>query len=135
MTTPGSKKRKRNFFDVKWLILSGALVSTLGFWGIFARLENRALVNAASDLPSQTPDPGSQATNVLTIQLPPMPTLAPAAISSAIALTNPDIALAGPAPVQAIAPAAPRALLKILLGGAKPGQGGSAPIARTRSSQ
>ena len=133
--TPGSKNRKRNYLDIKWLILSGALVSTLGFWGIFTRLENRALVTTAADLPPQAPDPTGQVANILTIQLPPMPTLAPVAVSSAAAVANPDLLLAGPAPVQAVAPIAAQSPLKILLGGSKPGKNGPAPIARTQSSR
>jgi len=135
MPAPGAKPSKKNFLDIKWLLLSGALVSTLGFWGIFTRLDNKALANAAPTDPSQTPDAGSEPSNTQVLQLPPMPTLIPPTAVTIAAASNPAAALAAPAPVQVNSRVAPGAPVKILLGGSKPSKGGPRPVAVTRSSR
>jgi hypothetical protein len=134
MPVTSSRNRKKNFLDIKWLLLSGALVSTLGFWGVFTRLDQRTLASAAPTDPAQSPESGSETSNTQVLQLPPMPTLVPPAAVT-VAVSNPAVVLAAPAPVQIKSPLAPQAPVKILLGGSKPSKGGPSPIARTASSR
>jgi len=141
MPAPGSKNRKKNFRDVKWLLLSGALVFTLGFWGIFTKLDHKTLASAAPVDPTQTPDNGSETSNTQVLQLPPMPTLIPPADNSVVAASNPAPVIAAPPTVMVSSPVRPKAPVKILLGGSKPHKGGSggsgapAPITSTSSSR
>jgi hypothetical protein len=136
MPSPGSRNRKKNFLDVKWLLLSGALVSTLGLWGVFTQLDNKALAGAAQSDSTQPPDNMSESSNTLVLQLPPLPTLIPPAAVSAAA-NNPAPVLAAPVAVQVTSPLAAQAPVKIMLGGSKPNKGGPgpAPVARTASSR
>jgi hypothetical protein len=128
-----SKPKKRNFFDVKWMILSGALASTLGFWGIYSRLDNQAAITAAGADASKSPNPSSEASNTLVLDLPPMPTLIPPSLAVSQPLGQP---LARPAAVQVALPAAVlQAPTKILLGGVRPGQRNIVPLVRTQSSR
>jgi hypothetical protein len=133
MPATGSKNRKKNFLDVKWLLLSSALVSTLGFWGIFTRLDEKVLAKAAPPDPTPTPDSGGEASNRQVLQLPPMPTLIPP-MDVSVAASNPAAVLATPSAVKATSPIR-QAPVKILLGGSKPGKNEPAPIARTSSSR
>jgi len=135
MPAPGSRNRKKNFLDVKWLLLSGALVSTLGFWGVFTRLDNKSLVNDAVPDPSQTPDSELETSNTQVLRLPPMPTLIPTAAVTVASQSDPAAVLAAPAAIQVTSPVAPQAPVKILLGGSKPSKGGPVPVARTSSSR
>jgi hypothetical protein len=142
-------KRKRNYLDVKWLLLSGALVATLGLWGVFTRLEIQPTASAASAQPPQAPDPTAESSHTITLDLPPMPTLIPPApvSASALAAVQPAEMLAAPTPVPVNLPVAPKAPVKIYLGGSKPskirgGGGGGAstaansvPVTTTQSSR
>jgi hypothetical protein len=135
MPAPGSRNRKKNFLDVKWLLLSGALVSTLGFWGVFTRLDNKSLANAAVPDPTQTPEGELETSTTQVLLLPPMPTLVPPAAVNIAAQSNPAAVLAAPAAIQVTSPIAPQAPVKILLGGSMPSKGGPEPVTRTSSSR
>ncbi len=128
-----NKPGKRNLFDIKWMILSGSLAATLGFWGVFSKLENQGSTTAGLADQSQPPQSGSETNNTLAISLPPMPTLLPPSKDAAVNLSQQP---AAPKTNRVARPAAGSpAPVKIFLGGSKPGAAADAPIVRTRSSQ
>jgi hypothetical protein len=127
---------KGNLLDVKWLILSGSLAATLGLWGVFAKADSLKASQSAGSDPNANPGAGGPAetagNNTLALELPPMPTLIPAATGVASLLSAPASATTS---FGAAAPATGQKPVKIFLGGGKPGSQSALPLTRTSSSR
>jgi hypothetical protein len=130
------KSGKRNLLDVKWLILSGSLAATLGFWGVFSKADSLGAYTAAGTDANGNPDVSKPVEvanrNTVTLSLPPMPTLIPMSGDSASLLSAQSPLTAS---LSSAAPATAQKPTKIFLGGSKPGSRSAAPLTRTSSSR
>jgi hypothetical protein len=127
--------------DLRWMITAVSLTSTLFFWYLFSRQE---LSSAAASPDPQVAPPlsNSQVSDaaILTLNLPPMPTLVPPLSDLANGVASQPAADMSPAQARSslAAPAPAQGAVKIMLGGAAPQAPhparNSRPAARTHSS-
>jgi hypothetical protein len=125
------RHKKIDTQGAKRLVFTLAVTSTLGFWGVFSKLNLDKTVQANHDLQSSGSVPPQQAENQVVLNLPPLPTLVPA--------LDANVSVQAVTPVQQNLTTTSKSAVpltrKIYLGGSKPSYNQNTPITSTGSSK